>query len=366
MNQECAIVREPVEKSLRRPTAIAMALVILFLANSAIAQEPAEWGDPLEFHTFSIAAVDPSTGETGVAVTTRVPCVGNGVPWVRAGVGAVATQASTRVAYGPELLEMMSEGMSAAEALDAALADDEDAARRQIGVIGIDGKGAQHTGSETNPWSGHRAGLNFVTQGNILVGPEVLEAVAETFERTEESGRHLADRLIAALSAGQDAGGDRRKGRLQSAAVIVADPREGRSRRPDLVTVNLNVCEHPEPVRELRRIYDTVSQTLGYRTLEQFRGADVWQLKLILHALGYFRPDVEALEWNDESGHFTEDVVAAVEAFRADAGLSIGTDGSPRGLVDAETVALLWAALEETGKAAAVRESLKDVTAIRR
>lgn len=349
-----------------RRTFIATLIALVAIALPSSAQEPAGWGDELKFHTFSIAAVDPRTGESGVAVTTRVPCVGNGVPWVRAGVGAVATQAWTRVEYGPNVLELMSKGMTADEALTAEIAKDERAARRQVGVIGLTGGSAQHTGAEANPWAGHRAGPNYVTQGNILVGPEVLEAVGASFEATESSNRHLADRLIEALAAGQAVGGDRRKGRLQSAAVVVADPREGRSRRPDGITVNINVCENPEPVAELRRIYDAISQTLGYRTLEQFRGRDVWQLKVILHALGLYLPDKEVLERDDSADFMTPDVIAAVEAFRKAEGLSTAEDGSPAGLVDTQTVARLWKALDEAGKAADVRDSLKDVVAVRR
>ncbi|MBL8998896.1 MAG: DUF1028 domain-containing protein, partial [Gemmatimonadetes bacterium] len=257
---------------MRRTLGLALAL----LPSGLLAQEPASWGSPLEFATFSIAAVDPRTGETGVAVTTRVACVGNGVPWVRAGVGAVATQANTRTEYGTLLLDGLAAGLTPAAALQAALAADSGAASRQVGVVARSGEGAQHTGTGTSPWAGHRAGTNYVTQGNLLTGPEVLDAVARTFESSAGAPRHLADRLIEALAAGHAAGGDARKGRAQSAAVVVADPRPGRSRRPDQVTVDINVCEHAEPVGELRRIYDAVSQTLGFRTLEQHTGNDVW------------------------------------------------------------------------------------------
>lgn len=336
-------------------------------ADSVSAQEPVAWGEELVFHTFSIAAIDPATGESGVAVTTRVPCVGNGVPWVRAGVGAVATQASTRTEYGRELLDMLEAGLSAQEALDRATAADDQAERRQVAVIALDGRSAQHTGTGPGRWAGHRSGLNYVTQGNVLVGPEVLEAVAGAFEASEGSQRHLADRLIEALIAGQSVGGDRRKGRLQSAAVTVADPREGRSRRADGLTANINVCEHPTPVAELRRIYSTISGTLGFRTLSQPSGNDVWQVKLIMHALGYYRDGSATLERGAGSQYFDDEIAAAVDAFRADQGISSRrSGGSPPGLVDAQAVQLMWAALEAAGKATAIRATMRELTAVRR
>lgn len=337
----------------------------LSLTEAATAQVPIEWRDSLVFHTFSIAAIDPRTGESGVAVTTRVPCVGNGVPWVRAGVGAVATQASTRTEYGNELLDAIAKGETPADALKRLLAADSQAASRQVGVIDLKGRTAQHTGTRPNDWKGHRAGKTYVTQGNVLVGPEVLDAVAAAFEKSEGQPRHLADRLIEALAAGHAVGGDRRHGLRQSAAVVVADPRPGRSRRTDGQTANINVCEHPEPLQELRRIYDAISQTLGYRTLQQYSGGDVWQLKVMLHALGYYRANEPALDARAQGANvFGADIVAAVDAFRA--AEKIGNTSSPAGLVDAEMVGALWAALEKAGKARAVRELLLEGTAVRR
>lgn len=334
-------------------------------AAGATAQEPAAWGETPVFHTFSIVATDPRTGETGVAVTTRVACVGNGVPWVRAGVGAVATQAWTRVEYGPEILELLAQGLGPADALARAMASDTLTQRRQIGAVSVDGRSAQHTGADMIPWAGHYSGPNYAVQGNLLVGREVVDSVAANFEQSEGSARHLADRLIAALEVGQAVGGDARKGRRQSAAVVVADPREGRSRRPDGITVQINVCEHATPVAELRRIYNTVSQTLGYRTLSQFSGGDVWQLKVILHALGYFQPG-EELTRDRESGVYTDEVMDAVDTFRRNQGLSTREIGSPRGLVDGQTVASLWEELEKRQKTTEVRELLLEVTAVRR
>lgn len=343
--------------------------MVIGVTSSVAAQEPAAWGsaESVHFSTFSIAAIDPRTGESGVAVTTRVPCVGNGVPWVRAGVGAVATQANTRTDYGPALLDLMASGVSPDSALRRLLAADSAAASRQIGVISVDGRSAQHTGNGTTQWAGGRAGRNYVTQGNLLVSGATLDAVASSFEASEGTPRHLADRLIDAITAGHAAGGDARKGRSQSAAVVVADPRPGRSRRADKITAFINVCEHPEPVVELRRIYNSISQTLGYRQLEQFSGNDVWQLKVSLHALGFYRPAVSGkLPRDSTSNDYTPDAMAAVDTFRASEKLAGPALGSPSGLVDRETVDRLWAALLRAGKAAEVRRELLDVTAVRR
>jgi uncharacterized Ntn-hydrolase superfamily protein len=342
-------------------------LASIAFVSPLAAQVPAEWRDSLVFHTFSIAAIDPRTGEVGVAVTTSVPCVGNGVPWVRAGVGAVATQASTRTEYGNELLDALAKGEAPDAALKRLLAADSNANSRQVGVIDIKGRSAQHTGTGPQDWKGHRAGKNYVTQGNVLVGPQVLEAVAKSFEASEGQPRHLADRLIDAIAAGHAQGGDQRHGLRQSAAVIVADPRPGQSRRTDGVTANISVCENPEPVSEMRRIYDAISQTLGYRTLQQFSGGDVVQLKIMLQALGLYKAGEAAIDNRTPGANvFGPDVVAAVDAFRASERLGGPAVGSPSGLVDAETVTHLWAALEKAGKAADIRQRLLAITQVRR
>jgi uncharacterized Ntn-hydrolase superfamily protein len=344
-----------------------LTFIIAFFAGTLSAQEPYEWRDSLVFHTFSIAAIDPRTGEVGVAVTTRVPCVGGGVPWVRKGVGAVATQANTRTEYGNELLDALEKGEAPADALKRLLAADSGAQSRQVGVIDIKGRKAQHTGTGPQQWAGHRSGTNYVTQGNILVGPQVLEAVAKTFEASEGQPRHLADRLIEAIAAGHALGGDQRHGLRQSAAVIVADPRPGKSRRPDGVTANISVCENPEPVAEMRRIYDAVSQTLGYRTLQQFSGGDVWQLKVMLNALGFYKKGETSIDSRGPGANdFTTDVITAVNEFRASEKLGGPAAGSPSGLVDPEMVSHLWAALERAGKARSVREQILESTMVRR
>lgn len=353
--------------SITRPIARFAAVVLSGIPFAAQAQEPYAWRDELVFHTFSIAAIDPRTGEVGVAVTTRVPCVGNGVPWVRKGVGAVATQASTRTEYGTELLDALASGEAPDAALKRLLAADSGFQSRQVAVIAVDGRSAQHTGTRPNQWAGHRSGKNYVTQGNILVGPEVIAEVAKHFEASEGTPRHLADRLIDALNAGFVVGGDKRHGLRTSAAVIVADARPGMSRRTDGQTANINVCEHVDPVGELRRIYDAVSQTLGYRTLEQFSGGDVYQLKVMLNALGFYKKGEVMSARMSEANLFTAETVVAVDAFRTSENMGTPTvGGSPSGLVDRETVARLWSALERAGKATAVRQLLLDATMVRR
>ncbi len=348
-------------------TVVITLVLTAFAPHAASAQEPYAWRDSLVFHTFSIAAIDPRTGEVGVAVTTRVACVGNGVPWVRKGVGAVATQASTRTEYGNELLDALAKGEAPAAALKRLLAADSGFQQRQIGVIAMDGRSAQHTGTGPNQWAGGRAGKNYVTQGNILVGPEVIDAVAKSFESSEGQPKHLADRLIDAIHAGFNLGGDKRHGLRTSAAVLVADSRPGMSRRTDGQTVNINVCENADPVGELRRIYDAVSQTLGYRDLQQFSGGDVAQLKVMLNVLGFYKKGEAVAAAGQGANLYTPETVTAVDAFRASE--KMGTPqvgGSPAGLVDAETVVHLWAALERVGKANDVRKMLLDATMIRR
>jgi uncharacterized Ntn-hydrolase superfamily protein len=189
-----------------------------------------------------------------------------------------------------------------------------------------------------------------------------VDAVAEAFQASEGSPRHLADRLIEALDAGQRLGGDGRHGETQSAAVLVADPRPGMSRRPDGQTVDINVCEHPEPVREMRRIYETASETLGFRTLEQPIGRDVLQLKIMLHALGFYRTGEKEIDARAARATvYTQDAVDAVDRFRA----AQGWQTTVPGFVDARTIAQLWRRLEEAGRADAIRQRLLDLQRVR-
>jgi len=200
--------------------------------------------------TFSIVAADLETGEVGCAVQSKYFSVGSVVPWVRAGVGAVATQAAGVAVYGQLVLEELERGVSPQEALAHVLADDPGRETRQLGVVTAAGRAAAFTGVRCNDWAGQRTGAGFAVQGNILAGPEVVDEMARAYEETSGA---LVHRLVVALEAGQAAGGDRRG--QQSAAVVVeraggrAESREGIDRICDL-----RVEDHAEPIRELRRL----------------------------------------------------------------------------------------------------------------
>ena len=352
--------------------ALILASMVLFSTSAmrpAFAQEPIAWGAELEFHTFSIVAIDPLTGESGVAVTTRRPCVGNAVTWVRPGVGAVATQGRTRLEYGNDLLDLLERGVTPQDAMDSVVAADEGREHRQVGVIDMQGRTAQWTGSEQygaeaqGDWVAMRTGKHYAVQGNSLVGTHLVDAVADAFESSEGKQRHLADRLIEAINAGQVLGGDGRHGETQSAAVLVADPRPGMSRRPDKVGVDINVCEHPQPVGEMRRIYDAISETLGFRELRRFKGNDVVQLKVILHALGYLKTESPELTLEDPMiSVYDDSAIAAVDRFRSDQKWGTAVPG----YVDALTIDRLWISLEEIGQADRVRGRLLEIARVDR
>jgi uncharacterized Ntn-hydrolase superfamily protein len=206
--------------------------------------------------TYSIVGADLEAGEVGCAVQSKYFAVGAVVPWAKAGVGAVATQAAGVAAYGLRALEQLEAGAEPAEALQPTLAEDEARETRQLGVVTADGRSASFTGSECNEWAGDVQGAGFAAQGNILAGPEVVAEMERAFEKTDGP---LAERLMAALEAAEAAGGDRR-GR-QSAAMIVervGAASEGRETRRlsegvDRI-VDLRVDDHPEPIEELRRL----------------------------------------------------------------------------------------------------------------
>ena len=221
-------------------------LVVLFAASYAVP------GSLPPVSTFSIVAIDPQTGEMGVAVASRYFSVGSVVPWAMADVGAVATQANVNVGYGQQVIDLLRQGLSAQDALKKILADDKFEGKdgRQVAIVDAKGNVAAYTGPNAPKWAGDRQGKTWSAQGNILVGPQVPESMGKAFEATQGE---LAEKLFAALKAGDAAGGDAR-GR-QSASILVVKKQGGRNINNDRY-VYINVDDNPDPFTELRRLLD--------------------------------------------------------------------------------------------------------------
>jgi uncharacterized Ntn-hydrolase superfamily protein len=214
------------------------------------AQPPNASEDPL-FSTFSLVAYDPDAQEWGVVVTSKVPSLRNIVPWAKTGVGAVATQASTNRAFGPDGLDWLAKGKSPEEIGRMFQESDPKIDVRQFGIVDAKGNAFAFTGKECGNWAGHKTGKNYACQGNILVGEAVVNDTAKTFEETQGS---LALRLMAALEAGQKAGGDKRANRIQSSAMIVVhDNTHGKGGAADYV-IDLKVDKSISPVEDLRKL----------------------------------------------------------------------------------------------------------------
>jgi uncharacterized Ntn-hydrolase superfamily protein len=243
--------------------------------------------------TFSIVAFNGETGDLGVAVASKFPCVGAVVPWAKAGVGAVATQSWANTDFGPDGLGLMAAGLPAGAALDAVLEPDGDREERQVGFVDAHGGAASFTGANCMDWAGGRTGDAFATQGNILAGADVVDALAETFMRTEGD---LCDRLLAALLAGDAAGGDRRG--KQSAALLVVREGGGYEGRNDRY-IDLRVDDHPEAPAELARLFTVWDTTMLIRTDEPLDATPevVGELQRRLAAVGAFDgPQTGALD----------------------------------------------------------------------
>jgi len=194
--------------------------------------------------TFSIVATSPKSRLLGVAVASGSTAVGNRVPHIRPGVGAVATQAYTNVRYGTKGLQLMERGMSPREALDWILRKDTARDLRQVAMMDTKGNKAVFTGSRTPEWRGQKTGKDYVVIGNLLAGRKVLDRMAEEFERSEE---HLVWRMMRVLSTAKESGGDRRGER--SAALLMADPTS--------IKVDIRIDMDKEPIDALRRRMET-------------------------------------------------------------------------------------------------------------
>lgn len=205
----------------------------------------------IRLNTFSITARCERTGQLGVAVSTAIPCVGMLCPFVQSGVGAVATQSFVNPYLGIWGLESLAQGRSAEETLSSLRERDEGFELRQIGIVDAEGRSVAFSGDQCDGWYGHLTGQNYAVAGNMLTGPDTLDAMQASFRQDAE--QPLAQRLVHALAAGQQAGGDKRG--KQSAALKVYSTEQ-------YPLVDLRVDDHPDPVPELERLYRVVERQL--------------------------------------------------------------------------------------------------------
>jgi uncharacterized Ntn-hydrolase superfamily protein len=254
--------------------------------------------------TFSIVAYNPEEEAWGVAVASKFLAVGAYVPWAQAGVGAIATQSYVNTTFGPHGLELMSSGLSAQEALDRLISEDEGRALRQVGLVDARGGSAAYTGSGCYAWAGHLTDRYFTCQGNILVSAETVQKMAYTFEHATGE---LADRLVAALIAGEKAGGDSR-GR-QAAAVLVVKPKGGYGGFNDRY-LDLRVDDDHKPVQKLQELLKLHHLYFGKTAPEmqiKIEGAIAIEIQQVLIHLGYLS--------GQPSGVYDEATRVAFEAF---------------------------------------------------
>ncbi|POG56140.1 DUF1028 domain-containing protein [Haloferax marisrubri] len=256
--------------------------------------------------TFSIVARDPEQDAVGVAVQSKFVSVGSVVPFVSADAGAIATQSFANVAYGPDGLDLLRDGHSAEEVVAELTDADDEAPSRQVGVVGGDGSVAAFTGDECFDVAGDIQGDHYTVQGNILENEATLDAMAEAFETTDGG---LPERLLAALHAGNDAGGDKRG--EQSAAMYIAKPEGGYDGGNDR-WVDVRVDDHAHPIDELERVFKLYDITLLEREAPaetmSLSGETAEAVLETLSELGFYD--------GTPSGEFDDEAVAALESFR--------------------------------------------------
>lgn len=236
--------------------------------------------------TFSIVAFDPDTGDLGVAAQSKFLGVGAVVPFARAGVGAVATQSWANTSYGPRGLALMAENVPVEQVLAELTGPDDGRALRQVGIVNAHGQAAAFTGEKCYDWAGHVTGPNFACQGNILVGEDTVQAMAESFQN---STGELTHRLVQALAAGQAAGGDRRG--QQSACLLVVRENGGYGGFNDRYC-DLRVDNHPDPITELHRLldlFDLYFKPASENELVRLTPDLIRDIQQYLHTLGYYR-----------------------------------------------------------------------------
>ncbi|HET7325415.1 MAG TPA: DUF1028 domain-containing protein [Halococcus sp.] len=280
--------------------------------------------------TFSIVARDPEQEAVGVAVQSKFISVGSVVPFASADAGAIATQSFANVTYGPDGLDLLREGNSATEVIERLTDADDEAPQRQVGVVGQDGSIAAFTGEECFEFAGDIHGENYTVQGNILENRETIEAMADTYESTDSG---LPERLIAALHAGNEAGGDARG--EQSAALYVVKPEGGYDGGNDR-WIDVRVDDHAHPIDELERVFRLYDVTLLEREppdeLRELDGETAEEVTVALAGAGFYE---------GTSTEFGEDERTALADFQGannfeNHDLTVVVDALARGWNDAE------------------------------
>lgn len=251
----------------------------------------------MQLNTFSIVAYSPEENAWGVAVASKFLAAGALVSWARAGAGAIATQSYAKVGFGPDGLALLAEGKSATETLKTLLNADTNPQQRQVGIVDAHGGSAAHTGTACHSWAGHKVGEGFACQGNLLVGANVIEAMAQTY-RTSKG--ELADRLLAALQAGDGAGGDKRG--KQSAALLVVRHGGGYGGDTDRY-LDLRVDDDDEPVKKLASLVSAHHLFFGVPRPEDALPITediARELQAMMLALGYWGGEVNG-RWDEMS-----------------------------------------------------------------
>ena len=240
--------------------------------------------------TFSIVAFDPKTGDLGVAVQSKCICAGLIVPWAKANIGAIATQANPNTTFGPNGLDLLQSGMNASKVLDKLISNDDVKMRehRQLAIIDKNGSVAAFTGKECFYWAGHLTGENYSCQGNILISGETVESMASAFERTKGD---LSDRLLATLNAADKEGRGDVRGK-QAAALLVVREKCGYGGYTDRM-VDIRIDEHSEPIKELNRVFKIYDLSFLTRddpsNLLNIEGEIASDIKNVLSELGYIK-----------------------------------------------------------------------------
>ena len=241
--------------------------------------------------TFSIVAYDPKNKEWGVAVQSKFVAVGSIVPFAKANVGAIATQALANTSYGPKGLQLLKNGLKVGDVIERLLEDDDLMEERQVGIVDTKGKVASFTGKNCFEWAGHIVGKNFACQGNILASEKVIQGMANAFENTSGD---LVEKFFAALEMGQKNGGDRRG--KESAAILIVK-KEGAYDGGTDRYIDIRVDEHPEPIKELKKVFEIYNMCLLKRDdpedIVKLEGDNLRLVKKLLQKDGFFKGDID-------------------------------------------------------------------------